>query len=490
MVVLMVEDVFKASGIPTHTFVRPLEYARLKVALRTPGRGVIVEGPSGIGKSTAITRALEEVGLDTRVTRLTARDPADTEYLEKLPELGQFGTVVIDDFHRLEESVKRRIADLLKVTADAEDASRKLVIIGINDAGKSLIDSSPDLSNRLEVIRFTMEQDAKIEELVTAGERAFNVSLSAKQLIVKKAAGSFYIAQMLCLSACVEAELIERPDEHAEVSTSYVAIQRTVVEKQRDRFGDTVRNFARGPRFRQNGRAPYLHVLKWLADSESWSITITDELRNHPNEKASVLPILNRGYLQALVAKPAISELLHFDMNTTILSVEDPMLTFYLRAISWSEFVRDVGFTKVDYEENYDIALSFAGEDRVYAHALHDGLQNLGHTVFYDEAEQHRFLGKDIKGYLGPIYESGSRYVVAVFGEMYGRKVWTMFEASQYQNRIADGKLIPIWSVKVPPEPFDVTRKIGGLNWDPDGHQIDQAVAHAAIISEKLGLTD
>jgi hypothetical protein len=47
---------------------------------------------------------------------------------------------VIDDFHRLEESVKKRLADLLKVTADAEDPSRKLVMIGINDAGKSLIE--------------------------------------------------------------------------------------------------------------------------------------------------------------------------------------------------------------------------------------------------------------------------------------------------------------------------------------------------------------
>ena len=53
-------------GIPTHTFVRPIEYPALLVALRTPGRGVVVEGPSGIGKTTAVTRALEELGLERR----------------------------------------------------------------------------------------------------------------------------------------------------------------------------------------------------------------------------------------------------------------------------------------------------------------------------------------------------------------------------------------------------------------------------------------
>jgi len=36
----LLEDVFKLSGSPTYTFVRPLEYAKLLVALRTP-RGYV-----------------------------------------------------------------------------------------------------------------------------------------------------------------------------------------------------------------------------------------------------------------------------------------------------------------------------------------------------------------------------------------------------------------------------------------------------------------
>src|SRR5689334_20885422 len=111
---LRLEEVFKVSGVPTHTFVRPSEFERLKVALRSPGRGVIVEGPSGIGKSTAITKVLEELDLNQTVTVLTARDPGDVEYLDILPQLSAFGTIIIDDFHRLDDSVKARVADLLK----------------------------------------------------------------------------------------------------------------------------------------------------------------------------------------------------------------------------------------------------------------------------------------------------------------------------------------------------------------------------------------
>jgi hypothetical protein len=481
-----VEDVFKISGVPTYTFVKPSEFDRLKVSLRTPGRGVVVEGPSGIGKSTAVTKVLDDLGIGKDVVKLSARDPADIEYIELLPELSPFGTVIIDDFHRLSDMIKSQIADLLKVTADIEDPGRKLVIIGINEAGRALIKSSPDLSNRIDVIRFEIEPGAKIDELIKAGEDALNVEISARELIVEKARGSFYLAQLLCMDACIMGSVTERPRQKAIISTSFAAIQRRVVDRQKERFGDTLRSFARGTKFRPSGRAPYLHILKWLSESDSWSISIPDEMRRHPSEKASVSVVLEAGYLQSLTQQPAIAEILHFDSDARILAVENPMLIFYLRNISWPQFVRDVGFTKIDYRQNYDFALSFAGEDRAYAEHLRNSLEDSGHTVFYDYAEQHRFLGQDIETYMGPIYASDSRYVVAVLGEAYGRKRWTLFEASQYRARIENGEVVPIWSTKVPPTPFDETRQRGGLNFDPDSDLLRQAVTHADVLSRMI----
>lgn len=480
------EEVFKVSGVPTHTFVRPSAFDRLKVALRTPGRGVIIEGPSGIGKSTAVTKVLEELHLGGKVTMLSARDPLDAEYIAMLPELTSVGTVIVDDFHRLEEGTKAAVADLLKVTADREDAERKLVIIGINEAGRSLIESAPDLANRMEVIRFEVEPNSKIAELVSAGENAFNIEIEATQHIVDNARGSFYIAQLLCWDACVEAGILERPEERVTISTSYAAVQRRVVARQKERFGDAVKAFARGTKFRPSGRAPYMHILKWLAESDSWSVHIPDEMRKHATEKASVQVVHDRGYLASLCNEPSIAKLVHFDTNTDVLSVEDPMLVYYLRSISWAEFVREVGFTKVDYDENYDVALSFAGEDRAYADHLRDALEDLGHAVFYDMAAQHRILGEDVEAYLGPIYNSGSRFVVAILGEMYGRKRWTLFESDQYRDRIEKGEVLPIWSTKVPPLPTDEMRKRGGLDFDPDGDLRKQAIDHGEVISRKL----
>jgi hypothetical protein len=227
-----IEEIFKVTGVPTHTFVEPSEFGQLKVALRTSGRGVVVEGPSGIGKSTAVTKALEALELDKDVAKLSARNKD-------------------------------------------------------------------------------------------------------------------------------------------------------------------------------------------------------------------------------------IAKLVHFSSNKTS-SVEDPMLVYYLRAINWEDFIAEVGFTNVDYTASYEVALSFAEEDRSYAEHLRDALEDMGHAIFYDQAEQHRILAEDVEAYLGPIYARDCRYVVAVLGEMYGRKRWTLFEAEQYRDRIEQGQVIPLWSTKVPPTPFDESRRRGG----------------------------
>jgi hypothetical protein len=282
---IKIEEIFKVTGIPTYTFVKPSAYNHLQVALRTPGRGVVVEGPSGIGKSTAVSKAIDELKLGDAVTKLSARVPSDVEYLEMLPELGGFGTVIIDDFHTLEASAKARIADLLKVTADSEDASRKLVLIGINEAGGSLIEAAPDLTGRIDVIRFEAEPSSKIAELLKSGESVANVNLAAGPLIVEKSGGSFFIAQMLCLEACIQSGILERPNEVTEVPTPYSAVQRRVVERQREKFGAAVRNLARGTKFRPGGRAPYLHILHWLANSDAWSISIPEEMLTPPQRE-------------------------------------------------------------------------------------------------------------------------------------------------------------------------------------------------------------
>jgi hypothetical protein len=135
------EEVFKLSGVPDATFVEPVEFERLLVALRTRGRGVVIEGPSGIGKTSAAAKAIDRLAADlgTDTLTLSARRKDDRELIAELPTIGDAGVVVIDDFHRLDAALRVEIADHLKVLADEEREDTKIVIIGINRAGESLL---------------------------------------------------------------------------------------------------------------------------------------------------------------------------------------------------------------------------------------------------------------------------------------------------------------------------------------------------------------
>ncbi|MEK6827014.1 MAG: ATP-binding protein, partial [Nanoarchaeota archaeon] len=130
-----VEDVFKTSGMPTYTFVKPIQFTELLVALRTPGRGIVVEGPSGIGKTVGIKKVIEELKI-TGYQILSARKAEEVEKIKELSEKKtQIGIIIVDDFHILEESIKKKLADLMKVLADNEEKNSKLIIVGINKAG-------------------------------------------------------------------------------------------------------------------------------------------------------------------------------------------------------------------------------------------------------------------------------------------------------------------------------------------------------------------
>ena len=147
------EEVYRLSGIPTYTFVQPDRYDEIKVSVRTPGRCLVLEGPSGIGKTTTVTKVLGDLGISAQVLSLSARKQSDMEYIVELPNLGELGTVIVDDFHRLDDSVKARLSDFMKVLADSENASSKLILIGINKAGQQLVKFAHDLGLRVDVFQ-------------------------------------------------------------------------------------------------------------------------------------------------------------------------------------------------------------------------------------------------------------------------------------------------------------------------------------------------
>jgi hypothetical protein len=79
-------------------------------------------------------------------------------------------------------------------------------------------------------------------------------------------------------------------------------------------------------------------------------------------------------------------------------------------------------------ERTYDVALSFAGEQRQYVEGVARSLSDAGVRVFFDDFERDDLWGKDLVEHFGMIFGKCSRYCVMFVSKEYSKKPWTTHE--------------------------------------------------------------
>lgn len=78
----------------------------------------------------------------------------------------------------------------------------------------------------------------------------------------------------------------------------------------------------------------------------------------------------------------------------------------------------------------YDVALSFAGEDREIVEQIAKKLAENNIQVFYDEFEKTKLWGKRLSPYLQKTYGENTCFVLVFVSKEYSLKEWTNFEFS------------------------------------------------------------
>lgn len=135
---------------------------------------------------------------------------------------------------------------------------------------------------------------------------------------------------------------------------------------------------------------------------------------------------------------------------------------------------------------DYNIALSFAGEDREYVEKIAYGLKERGVNVFYDKFKTAELWGKDLYQYLNNIYKNEADYCIIFISEAYKKKAWTQHELASAQSRaFLDDKeyILPIYIDMV---------AIPGIN-ETTGHlkKSEYTISEIVnIIVEKLNFID
>jgi hypothetical protein len=86
-------------------------------------------------------------------------------------------------------------------------------------------------------------------------------------------------------------------------------------------------------------------------------------------------------------------------------------------------------------QRTYDVALSFAGENREYVDQVASHLRQSGVKVFYDAYEEASLWGKDLYEHFADIYENKARYMVMFASQHYRDKAWPNHERRNAQAR-------------------------------------------------------
>jgi hypothetical protein len=144
--------------------------------------------------------------------------------------------------------------------------------------------------------------------------------------------------------------------------------------------------------------------------------------------------------------------------------------------------LRDERRAKTEDPDFYDVALSFAGEDRSNALALATILRRNDVSVFYDDFEKSNLWGEDLYSYLSDLYRRRAKYCVMFLSSNYAKKLWTNHERKAAQERAFQDNRAYILPIRLDDTEIPgMLSTVGYLRWDEE-----DAASIADMIVTKL----
>ncbi|MGH1437524.1 MAG: AAA family ATPase [Lewinella sp.] len=114
---------------------------------------------------------------------------------------------VIDDFHKVEDEEKEKIAQLMKLFKDTsfEFPDTKIIVIGAVETAREIVDYDDELFERLEQIHVPLMSQRELSEIINKGSFLLNIEFTKelKNKIVSLSGSLGAVCHQLCLNMCL-----------------------------------------------------------------------------------------------------------------------------------------------------------------------------------------------------------------------------------------------------------------------------------------------
>lgn len=144
-----------------------------------------------------------------------ARPQLDPQRL--VAELGKRNlSWVIEDFHKVDVSVRERLAHALKIFSDEgkKYPSTRIIVLGVSESVDELVSPPTNINNRLIDIMVPPLAESELGEILDIGEELLNLDFSKiRDRLLATSVGTASITHALALTCCNQREVSNRSTE-------------------------------------------------------------------------------------------------------------------------------------------------------------------------------------------------------------------------------------------------------------------------------------
>ncbi len=442
-----ITEVFVTEGLPKFTYVQPPNFNEILIDVKKVGKPVVIEGQSGTGKTSTILKILSDIKDEVNFTYYSARKREDVINILKLINEPRAGNFVIDDFHRLVDSFKISLSNIAKIAADegADSKYPKLVIIGINQTGSELLNLSPDIAKRCGIHKIKPGSEEVIMNIIESGEKLLNIKFLRPKSIYTESKGDYWLTQLLCQTFCLQNDVLKTQVNERIVSSNIKDIRKSIIDRLENSYNIIVKEFCRGKRFRPSNNG-YIRFLQSISKLNDFPIDLNELIANVDDPfKVAINSLKDHRLNIHIKEKEILNSNFYYSPETKLFNIEDPALQYYIKHIDWKKLTKECGFSKSNGSHTFDIAISFAGENRDLAEIIANTLRILDFEVFYDRLYEDNYLGSSWGKEFERIFTNDSKFVVCILDIHHQRKIWPTFERECFTEKVQTNEVIPIF---------------------------------------------
>ena len=394
-------EVFTPSQPAEVTFIeRKTIQDRIVNDLSTPGKQLVIYGHSGSGKTTLIVNKLRQLYEDHITTRCLIEMTFEQILLDAFDRLGAFyidessntKTVhlgvsfkskylnirsqiqnsdhvtkyrvippqltpqtlaelmgeaqccwVLDDFHKVDESEKKKLAQTMKVFMDVSQDYKQLKIIAIGavNTAREVLMYDSEMKSRVSEVLVPLMTESELESIINKGSRCMNIDipLYQKDKIIKYSSGLAATCHQLCLNICFASDVMNTALETYHVSDGDV---KRAVQNYINESSDTLKSvFDKAFRIQRKRKYDNCRLIAFaLCRFDTDGATYPDLLQRI-REKHPSYPRSNLTRYLGELKNSSRGKLIRHDLNSGKYAFSDPIFRAYAITIAQQSLEKD-----------------------------------------------------------------------------------------------------------------------------------------------------